>query len=192
MGTLKASGQVVAENTRSIVIVPQRDNPDDSRNSEVTVENVSDPGGASVKVAVLLQRGQNVALFKINGVNMARYKLGQNDPQYAADRTELRAWHTVAGKEWHPYRIPRAELPPTPTFTTVFKVAPRDPGYQRIRWAAVYSEHGYDDGMTFFGETDLPPRPGSRPSGKARASAAGTPRATKARPARPAPKKRRR
>jgi hypothetical protein len=53
---------------------------------------------------------------------------------------------------------------------TTFKVAPRLTGYQRIRWAAVYASHGYNDGMTFFGETDLPPRPAAarsaRPSGK--------------------------
>ena len=166
MGSLKANGQVVAEDTRSIVIVPQHDNPDDSRDSRVTVENVSDPGGQSVKLAVLLERRQNVALFKLNGVNMARFKLGQNDPYYAADRTELSAWHSVSGKEWHPYRIPRAELPAAHTFTTAFKVAPRLAGYQRIRWAAVYATHGYNDGMTFFGETDLPPRPGAALSAK--------------------------
>lgn len=164
MGSLKANGQVVAEDTRSIVIVPRHDNPDDSRDSEVTVESVSDPGGQSVKLAVLLERRQNIAVLKINGANMARYKLGQNDPYYAADRAELNAWHTAPGKEWHPYRIPRGELPVNHTFATTFKVAPRASGYQRIRWAAVYSTHRYNDGMTFFGETDLPPRPGPSPS----------------------------
>jgi hypothetical protein len=170
MGTLKADGQVVAEDTRSIVIAPQQDNPDDSRDSEVTVEHVSDPGGQSVKLAVLLERRQNVALFKISGVSMAPYKLRPADPSYAADRSELNAWHSVPGKEWHPYRIPRADLPGSFTFRTTFKVAPRRTGYQRIRWAAVYASHGYNDGMTFFGETDLPPRPAAarsaRPSGK--------------------------
>ena len=200
MGSLKANGQVVAEDTRSIVIVPQHDNPDDSRDSRVTVENVSDPGGQSVKLAVLLERRQNVALFTLNGVNMARFKLGQSDPYYATDRTELNAWHSVSGKEWHPYRVPRAELPAAPTFTTTFKVAPRLSGYQRIRWAAVYSTHGYNDGMTFFGETDLPPRPGASPSAKRGASTAkgtGGTRGAKAVPGkggrsrRAAPKRRR-
>jgi hypothetical protein len=193
MGSLKANGQVVAEDTRSIVIAPQHDNPDSSRDSQVTIENVSDPGGQSVKLAVLLERGQNVALFKISGVNMARFKLKENDPYYAPDRTELNAWHSVAGKEWHPYRIPRAELPAAHSFTTSFKVAPRRSVYQRIRWAAVYSTHGYNDGMTFFGETDLPPRPGPSPAARrGKPTGKGTGGKGAAPPARRATTKRRR